>query len=240
MPDGGVRFEPADGGVAVCTIDRPPVNALDPAAYLALAEVFEALAEPGDVHALVLTGAGERTFSAGTDTAVFGDRADYDAAIANGRRCFEALSRCAVPVVGAINAAAVGGGAMLAGECDVLLAAEGAYFAIPELSLGIPGGGSHVRRLAPFFKVQRMMLLGERLPAEEALGHGTLLRVVPRAQLLGAALEVARTLAQVDARAMRAARAILRAPVSEATLRGYHAELDAGSALVHERFRERA
>ena len=236
MPD-GVRLERADGGVAVVTIDRPPVNALDPAAYAALADAFGRFAEPdGDVRALVLTAAGERTFSAGTDTGVFGDLADYDAAIATGRRCFEALARIAVPVVGAINAAAVGGGAMLAGECDVLLAAEGAYFAIPELSLGIPGGGSHVRRLAPYFKVQRMMLLNERLTAQEALRHGTLQRVVPRGELLGAALEVARTLAQVDPRAMRAARTIFRTPDSEAALAGYHAELDAGSALVHERF----
>jgi len=59
---------------------------------------------------------------------------------------------------------------------------------------------------------------------------------VPRGELLGAALEVARALAQVDPRAMRAARAIFRTPDSEAALAGYHAELDAGSALVHARF----
>jgi enoyl-CoA hydratase len=236
MPD-GVRLEHAEGGVAVVTIDRPPVNALDPAAYAALADAFEAFAEPsGDIRALVLTAAGERTFSAGTDTGVFGDLGAYDAAIAEGRRCFEALARVGVPVVGAINAPAVGGGAMLAGECDVLLAAEGAYFAIPELTLGIPGGASHARRLAPAFKVQRMMLLDERLTADEALAYGTLERVVARAELLGAALDVARALAQVDPRAMRAARAIFRAADSERALAGYHAELDAGSALVHEHF----
>jgi enoyl-CoA hydratase len=221
-----------EAGIAVVTIARPPVNALDTAAYLALAAALEAAAARAGTRAIVLTGAGERAFCAGSDTGAFADAEQYASICAAGRRFFGALAALAIPVVGALNGPAVGAGAMIAADCDVLLAASGAYMTIPELSLGVPGAASHVKRLAPYHKVQRMLLLGERLTPEEAYLAGTVAEVVSRDALLDTALEVARRIAALEPEAVSAARRIFRAPESDAALAGYHAELDAAGAIV--------
>ncbi|MCW3064224.1 MAG: enoyl-CoA hydratase/isomerase family protein [Solirubrobacterales bacterium] len=228
----GAELGEAAPGVALLTLSRPPVNALDAETYLGVADALDAAAGAPETRALVLTATGERAFSAGSDIGAFGDERDYERISVAGRRFFETLARLPVPVVGALNAPAVGGGAMIAAECDVLLAAPDAYFTIPELSLGVPGAGSHAKRLAPYFKVQRMLLLGERLTAEEALAFGTVLRIVARDELVAAAVGVAQEIAALDPDAVRAARAIFRAPESDAALAGYHAELDAAVRLV--------
>lgn len=221
--------------VTLLTIDRPPVNALDADAYRELAGHLEALGATEAVRALVLTGAGERAFCAGTDTAAFGTDREYVEVCAACWRFFEALSRFPVPVVGALNGPAVGAGAMIAGDCDVLLAAPNVYFTVPELSLGVPGGGSHIKRLAPYFKVQRMVLLGERLTVEEAVAAGTVATVADGRGLIDGAIALAAEIARRDGRAVRDARAIFRAPESAHVRSGFRAELDAASSIVRAR-----
>jgi enoyl-CoA hydratase len=219
-------------GVARLTLCRPPVNALDAESYDGLVAALGTLGEDADMRALVIDAAGERAFSAGSDLQAFGEAEPYERIAAAARRFFTALAAVPVPVVGALAAPAVGGGAMIAAECDVLLAAPGVYFSVPEVSMGVPGSGSHVKRLAPYFKVQRMMLLGERLSAEEALAFGTVARLVPRADLDAAALEAAKRIASLDPGTVRAARAIFRAPESAAALAGYEAEMEAAVRLI--------
>jgi enoyl-CoA hydratase len=222
-------------GVALLTLALPPVNALDAAAYRGLADHLDALASDPALRALVLTAEGERAFSAGTHTDAFASDSQYVEVCAACWRFFATFSRFPVPVVGALNGPAVGGGAMIAADCDVLLAAPNVYFVVPELSLGVPGGGSHVRRLAPYFKVQRMVLLGERLTLDEAVAAGTVAQVVERDGLVEAAVTVAGTIAGRDARAVHEARAIFRAPESASVRHGFRAELDAASAIVRSR-----
>lgn len=219
-------------GIARLTIRRPPVNALDVEAYDGLTAALEALSSSADLRALVLTADGDRAFSAGSELSAFGDADAYARIAAASSRFFRALAAVPVPIVGALNAPAVGAGAMIAAECDVLVAAPTAYFSIPELSVGVPGSGSHVKRLAPYFKVQRMLLLGERLTPEEALAFGTVARLVRHAELEAAALETAERIAGLDPDAVRAARAIFRAPESEAALAGYGAEMAAAVPIV--------
>jgi enoyl-CoA hydratase len=222
-------------GVALLTLARAPVNALDAAAYTGLADHLDGLTSDPALRALVLTAEGDRAFCAGTDTAAFATDREYVEVCAACWRFFETLSRFPVPVVGALNGPAIGGGAMIAGDCDVLLAAPNVYFTVPEVSLGVPGGGSHIRRLAPYFKVQRMVLLGERLTLDEAVAAGTVATIVERDALVDAAVAVAREIAGRDAGAVREARAIFRAPESADVRTGFRAELDAASALVRAR-----
>jgi enoyl-CoA hydratase len=236
---GGARSAPAPG-VAQLTIDRPPVNALGAEAYDGLAGALRGIGRSADVRALVLTGAGSRAFSAGSDISEFVDPAAYARIAAASQGFFEALGGLPVPIIGALNGPAVGAGAMIAAECDVLLATPDAHLSIPELSLGVPGSGSHAKRLGPYFKVQRMLLLGERLTVAEAVAFGTVSEIVPAEQLVSAAIAVAERIAALQPDAVQAARAIFRAPESRAALAGYDAEIAAAVPIVSARLqRER-
>ena len=236
---GGELTDPAPG-VAQLTIDRPPVNALGAEAYDALAGVLRGIGRSPDVRALVLTGAGTRAFSAGSDISEFQSPDDYERIAAASAGFFAALGGVPVPIVAALNGPAVGGGAMIAAECDVLLATPDAHLSIPELSLGVPGSGSHAKRLAPYFKVQRMLLLGERLTVQRAVAFGTVSEIVAAERLVPAAIAVAERIAELEPDAVRAARAIFRAPESRAALAGYGAEMTAAVPIVSARLqRER-
>lgn len=227
-----VTVSNATPAIAVVTLNTPPVNALDASGYDAAAAALQrASAEPA-VRAVVLTGAGTRAFSAGTDLAAFEDGERYGATADAALRFFETLANAEVPIVGALNGPAVGAGAMIAADCDLLVAVETSYFAIPELARGFVGAGSHVKRLAPYFKAARMMLLGERLTAAEAANLGTVTRVVAPGRLLETAVELAERLASLDPFAVRAARAIFRRPETDEALEGYRAELGTMRAMV--------
>ena len=228
---GGVLSAAGDG-VAQLTIDRPPVNALGAETYDALAGVLRDVAGSPDLRALVLTGTGTRAFSAGSDISEFDDPASYARIAAASQGFFAALGGLPIPIIGALNGPAVGGGAMIAAECDVLLATPDAHLSIPELSLGVPGSGSHAKRLAPYFKVQRMLLLGERLTVEQAVAFGTISEIVPAEQLLAAAVAVAERIAGLEPDAVQAARAIFRAAESRAALAGYTEEMAAAVPIV--------
>jgi enoyl-CoA hydratase len=215
-----VAVTDAAPGVRVLTVDRPPVNAFDAALYDEAAAELARLAEDRDLRALVLTGAGERAFSAGTDLT-----APLDEVKPAGRRFFDALSLFPRPVVGAINAPAVGGGAMIAAECDVLVACPEAFFQIPELAHGLVGGGAHIKRLVSLFRAQRMLLLGERLTAEEAEREGLLAALVPRAEVVPKAVSCAVAIAALDPQAVAAARAVFREEEAARIRREYAREL---------------
>lgn len=228
----GIDWSLLTGGIGVLSFDRPPVNALDAAAYVAAADALEDLAARDDARVVVVTGRGTRAFCAGTDTAAFVSESSSAAASVAARRFFETLAASPLVRVGALNGPAVGGGAMIAAECDVLIAATGSYFAIPELQLGVVGGAGHIKRLAPYMKVQRMMLLGEHLTASEARAFGAVLNVLPRDEVLPAAMACASALAQLDGRVVNEARAVFRAPESDAALTSYRLELAATERLL--------
>jgi enoyl-CoA hydratase/carnithine racemase len=124
---------------------------------------------------------------------------------------------------------------MIAAECDLLIATHAAYFSVPELTVGFLGAASHVKRLAPYFKAQRMMLLGERLDVVDARASGTVMAIVEPARLLVEAIEVAERLSDLDPVAVRDARAIFRQPESRLALDGYRAEIQALQRLVARR-----
>ena len=193
----GFHVDVADG-IAVVTIDRPKANALDAATSFALGEVFVGFEHDPGERVAVITGAGERFFSAGWDLGAAGEGESFDADWgAGGFGGFPDLPGRRTPVIAAVNGMAVGGGFEIALAADLIVAADHAQFFLPEAGLGmLPDAGSvRLPRLLPPHIARELLLTGRRMGAEEAARWGLVNRVVPLADLLGAARDLAAAVA---------------------------------------------
>lgn len=191
------------GGVAVLTLNRPDqMNALSQALQTALAEAIEGAAADADVRVLILTGSGERAFSAGLDlkeVAAFGLGRGPSAAPQ--KDPVAALSACPKPVIAAINGVAVTGGFELALACDILLASRNARFADTHVRVGvIPGWGLSQRlsRLIGVSRAKALAFTGDYIDANTALAWGLVNQVFEPAALLPAARDLAADIAACD------------------------------------------
>ena len=195
---------------AIITLNRPAKrNALTRAMLERLAELFTQLTARTDLRAVILTGAGTESFSAGTDiTELDGlDEAGARAAAERGQAVCDLVELCSVPVIAAVNGAALGGGCELALACHLRLAASHATFALPEIKLGmLPayGGTQRLARAIGRGRALAAMLAGDALTAAEALQLGLVNRVVAPEELLPAAEALAQTLAAQAPLALRA------------------------------------
>jgi enoyl-CoA hydratase/carnithine racemase len=192
-------------GVAIITMSRPPVNAVDLVMYRELRDLFVDIDRIGDgVRAVVLTGEGKH-FCAGNDLEDFAtmNRDNVRERMFHVREAFFAIQECAVPVIGAVAGAALGTGLALAASCDFVLAAEDASFGLPELSVGVHGGARHLSRMVGQPLVRWMYFTGQRLSAAEMYAVGAVVRVVPRGELLAAAEGEARRVAAFSPTAVR-------------------------------------
>ncbi|MBP6487720.1 MAG: crotonobetainyl-CoA hydratase [Ilumatobacteraceae bacterium] len=181
-------------GVAVLTIDRPKANAIDAATSAAMGEAFLGFEHDPGVRVAIITGAGDRFFSAGWDLGAAADGEDFDADYGvGGFGGFPDLPGRRTPVIAAVNGMAVGGGFEIAMAADLIVAADHAQFFLPEAGIGIlPDAGSiRLPRLLPPHVARELLLTGRRMSAAEAAHHGMVNRVVPGAQLLTAALDLA-------------------------------------------------
>jgi len=199
-------------GVATVTLNRPDVlNAMNDAMRRELTRCFTDLAGDDAIRVIVVTGAGERAFSAGADIREFVEPL-VPVRFREERRRIDfrqVMDRCPQPIIAAIRGFALGGGLELALACDIRIAGEDAYLGLTEVNLAIiPGGGGTQRlpRLVGRGKALEMILTGARVPAAEALRIGLVERVVPPAEVLGAATELARTLADRAPVALRYAK----------------------------------
>jgi enoyl-CoA hydratase/carnithine racemase len=171
------------GRVRVVTIDRPDrMNALDRPTVAELGRVGRELAADATTGIVILTGAGDRAFSAGADLKERATMSEDDvrAMLGQYRSEFAWLSSSPFPVVAALNGAALGGGLELALACDLRVAAEHAILGLPETSLGIipaAGGTQRLPRLVGAAKALELVLLGTRLTAAEAASLGLVNRV---------------------------------------------------------------
>jgi enoyl-CoA hydratase/carnithine racemase len=215
--------------VATVTLNRPDVhNAMNEAMRRDLTRCFDAVATDEDVKVVVVTGAGERAFSAGADIREFVEPL-VPVRFREQRRRLDfrqAMDRCAQPIIAAVNGFALGGGLELALACDIRIAAVGATLGLTEINLAIiPGGGGTQRlpRLVGRGKALEMILTGARLPADEALRIGLVERVVPAGEALKAATELARTIAGKAPVALRYAK--------EAVVKGLELSLADGLRL---------
>src|SRR6266481_4296767 len=180
MPDKVVRYEAQDG-VALITLDRPDVlNAMNNQMRTELFEIFTRLRMDESVKVVVVTGGGDRAFSAGAHFRESRRRLDFRSE----------MDRCSQPIIAAVRGFALGGGLEFALACDIRVAAEDAQLGLTEINLAIiPGGGGTQRlpRLVGRGKALEMVLTGMRVPAAEALKIGLVERVVPVAELMPAA-----------------------------------------------------
>ena len=190
-----------DGPVAIVTLNRPKVlNALNSQTLAELAGVMAGLKADAGVRAVVLTGAGEKSFVAGADINELAALLPVEAIehARRGQQVFDSIEHLGKPVIAAVNGFALGGGCELAMACTIRLAAETARFGQPEINLGlIPGyaGSQRLPRLVGKGIALEILLSGDMVGAERAYEIGLVNRVIPAADLLAAAKKLAHTLA---------------------------------------------
>jgi enoyl-CoA hydratase len=198
--------------VAILTLNRPEsLNAFDIAHLQQMIGVLSSVASDASVRALIVTGAGERAFSAGADIKQMARMTPAEGLEFGGlgHAVTRALERLPVPAIAAVNGLALGGGCEIAISCDLRVAAENAQFAQPEVTLGIPpgwGGTQRLPRLIGPGLAAEMIYAGRRVDANEASRIGLVNRVVPANELLTTAVEIASRIAANSPRAVRAAK----------------------------------
>ncbi|MGW4402339.1 enoyl-CoA hydratase family protein [Amycolatopsis nivea] len=200
-----------DNGTFVVTMDYPPVNALPVAGWFRLAETVREASEDPAVHVVLLRAEG-RGFNAGVDIKEMQRTTGFDALVGANRGCylaFKAIYECAVPVIAAVNGFCLGGGVGLVGNCDTIIAADDAYFGVPEVDRGALGAATHLARLVPQHLMRTLYFTSRTIAAKDLVQHGSVLETVPAADLHDAALALAGEVAAKDPRVIRAAKAAL-------------------------------
>ncbi|WP_328832054.1 enoyl-CoA hydratase family protein [Streptomyces sp. NBC_00252] len=201
---------PGKSGIAVVTVDYPPVNALPVEGWFALADAVRAAGRDPEVRCVVLAAEG-RGFNAGVDIKEI-QAQGRSALVGVNRGCFEAFAavyECEVPVVAAVQGFCLGGGIGLAGNADAIVASEDATFGLPELDRGALGAATHLARLVPQHLMRALYYTSRTATAAELHAHGSVWRVVPRAELLPSALELAGEIAAKDGQLIRLAKSAI-------------------------------
>jgi crotonobetainyl-CoA hydratase len=213
-----VRVE-QDGHVLEVTLDRPKVNAIDVETSRLLGAAFVRLRDDPELRVGIVTGAGDRLFSAGWD--IKAAHADEEAGVwwerDYGPGSFAGLTELwdlDKPVLAALNGHALGGGLELALACDLVLAADHVELAMPELPIGIlpdSGGIQRLPRRLPHNVAMELLLLGRRISVERAYGLGLVNAVVPAAELMPTARDWATAIASGAPLTIQGLKSALRA-----------------------------
>ena len=198
-------------GIAHLVLCKPPVNAFNSQEWASIATEMRSLGEQSSVRVIVVSAEG-KGFCAGVDIKELGAEPAKIVPVNKGNfDTFEAIHRNPKPVVLAIHGFVLGGGIGMAGAADILVASECATFGVPEVDRGAMGGGAHLQRLFPVQKVRHMYFTGEFIDAAEAFRLGAVERVVPRAELVSTALEIAASIAAKSPRMISLAKEALNA-----------------------------
>ncbi|MGW0197999.1 enoyl-CoA hydratase family protein [Nonomuraea sp. NPDC003201] len=196
------------GPIAEVVMDAPPVNALTVHGWEELAETVRRAGDDPETRVVVLRAEG-RGFNAGVDIKELRDAEGYEALVGVNRACyaaFAAVYECAVPVVAAVHGHCLGGGVGLAGNADIVVASDDAYFGLPEVDRGALGAATHLARLVPQHLMRAMVYTCRNVTAAELHAFGSVLEVAPRDKLRDAALEVAGQIAAKDPYVIRRAK----------------------------------
>jgi enoyl-CoA hydratase/carnithine racemase len=211
-----------EGPLTIVTLDRPEVlNALHPPAHTELAEVFDVFAEDRDQWVAIITGSGERAFSAGDDLkyrAAGGAMSTPDSGFGGIARRFD-LDK---PLIAAVNGIAMGGGFEIALACDIIIAAETAVFALPEPRVGLAALAGGLHRLPREIGVKQalgMILTGRRVSARDGLALGFVNEVVPAGDVLQAARRWAAQILELSPMSVRASKQAVYRGLAEASVR---------------------
>jgi enoyl-CoA hydratase/carnithine racemase len=221
-----LTLEAGADGIALVTLNRPPANAVDRDMYIEIANLFRNPDVIGpDVRAIVLAAAGKH-FCAGNDLDEFASMTPDNGTerMWRVREAFFAIQDCPVPVIGAVQGAALGTGLAIAASCDFVVAAESAKFGLPELTVGVMGGARHLARMAPQPLVRRMFFTGEHLTAQQFADAGGAVVVVPAERLIETARGFAARIASHSPTAVRLAKQILNRIETMDLKQGYEFE----------------
>lgn len=206
----------ADGPVRTVVLSRPAeLNAVNQPLHWALANVWRQIAADQAARVVILTGAG-RAFCAGGDldwiTSFLDDPAAQDESLREGAQIIDELLRFPLPVIAAVNGAAVGLGCSMAVLCDIVLMSESAYLADPHVSVGLvagDGGAAFWPLLTPILRSREYLYTGDRIAAATAVGLGLASRTCAPEELLPEARRLAGRLAAQPAAALRGTKRVL-------------------------------
>ena len=204
----GITCERDERGIAEVVVDVPPVNALTVAGWFELADAVTVAGKDPETRVVVLRSEG-KGFNAGVDIKEMQNTEGFAALIGANKGCFAAFAAvydCPVPLIAAVQGFCVGGGIGLAGNADIVIASDDAFFGLPEVDRGALGAATHLARLVPQHRMRAMVYTGATATAAELHAFGSVLRVVPRDELRTAALEVAADIAEKSPTVMRAAK----------------------------------
>lgn len=187
-----------NGRVLEVTIDRPKANAIDAATSRIMGEIFAEYRDDPELRCAILTGAGDKFFCPGWDlkAAADGEQANSDYGV-GGFGGLQELPGMNKPIIAAVNGIAFGGGFEIMLSCDIIIAAEHATFALPEINSGVIADAATIKlpRRIPYHIAMEMLFTGRRVDAEEAARWGFVNRIVPADSLLETAREMAALLA---------------------------------------------
>lgn len=213
MPENDLILIRRQPPVALLQLNRPQtLNALKPDMLAALCEALEKLQADKAIRAVVITG-DERAFAAGADIPTMAEASPLDMVRLDTRSYWQRLMKINLPLIAAVRGYAYGGGCELAMNCDLIVAAENARFAQPEIKLGIMPGAGGTQRLARAigpYRAMEMILTGEAINGRQAFECGLANRLVPTERCVAEALELAHTIAERPPVAVRLAREAVR------------------------------
>lgn len=210
--------------VAEIVFDVPPVNAFDSATWNSLPKIIGDAARDEAVHCILIRAEG-RGFCGGVDIKEMQAHPERIPTLNRGNYLtFKAIHEAEIPVVVAVHTFVIGGGIGICGASDTIIAADDAYFSLPEIDRGAMGGASHMSRMLPLHKVRAAFFTGGTIPAQEAYRLGAVEKVVPRADLEREARAFAALIASKSRKALVIAKEALNGLEARDVDRGYRWE----------------
>ncbi|MGW8204740.1 enoyl-CoA hydratase family protein (plasmid) [Sphingomonas bisphenolicum] len=210
--------------IAEIVFDHAPVNAFDSATWNSLPRIITDAARNEDVHCILIRAEG-RGFCGGVDIKEMQAHPERIPHLNRGNYLtFKAVHEAEIPVVVAVHKFVIGGGIGICGASDTIIAAEDAYFSLPEIDRGAMGGASHMSRMLPLHKVRAAFFTGGTIPAQEAYRLGAVEKVVPRADLESEARAFAALIASKSRKALVIAKESLNGLEARDVDRGYRWE----------------
>jgi enoyl-CoA hydratase len=234
-----------DGDICTVTIDRPQVlNPLNTQVFIDLEQVLDEIAADDSVSAVIVTGAGDKSFVAGADIGEMVNMTPAEAYALSSRahRVFDKLENLPQPTIAAVQGFALGGGTEVVLSCDIRIASDRAKFSAPEVSLGITpgfGGTQRLPRAVGTARALELMLTGRMIDAQEAAAIGLVNRVVPHDDLHDEVLRMARAITANGKNAVRLTKRAVRAGQNTDTQAGCEIEASLWALSFDDERRER-
>jgi len=204
-----------ENGIGIVTINRPQAaNAMNDQAYAELLQLFQEIEQDNEVRVVIITGAGEKAFVAGTDIT---NMAKLSAAEARAfayklKKTFDLIWNMDKPIIAAVNGYALGGGAELAMSADIIIASENAKFGQLEINVGIipgSGGTQRLQRLIGINRAKELIYTGKMIDAKTAYEYGLVNKVVPIADLMKESRALAATLLEKSSAILKLAKSAI-------------------------------